>query len=146
MSVILLGWSDEGGDLQLDADNRIVMGHPLVTELLTSLNIDRAPDPGDPVPEGIERFGNWQRSFDPDAIQGSKLWMLRYVRPVERALAFAPIWATEATRWMVSAKRVVSIEHTADRIGFVSIRLTHTIQVDAATRRRFLTEVPYVVV
>ena len=145
MAAILLGWSDEGGDLQIGSDNRIVMGHPIVTELLTSLNIDRAPDPGDPAPEGVERLGNWQRSFDPDAIQGSKLWMLRYVRPIEKALALAPIWAKEATLWMVTTKRVVSIEHESDRIGFAAIRLTHTIQVDAKTRRKFLTEVPYVV-
>jgi phage gp46-like protein len=145
VACILLGWDDgEGGDFQLNDGSQIILGHPLVTELLISLNTDRAPDAGDPAPESIVRRGNWQRSFDPDAHPGSKLWMLRYVRPISRALVLAPLWAEEAYRWMVTTKRVLSITCTAERFGRSSIGMTYDVQIDAKARRRFLTEVPYV--
>jgi phage gp46-like protein len=143
MSVILLGWTEDGGDIRLDDAKHILRGPALMTEFLVSLHTDCAPEAGDPVPEGIVRRGNWQRSFDPNAIKGSKLWMLRYVRPVERARVFAELWSEQACAWMVTTKRVLSVTHTAERKGRESILITHDARIDEKTRRRFATELPY---
>lgn len=144
MAAILLRWTEDGGDLQLDEHRRIVVGHPLATEIFVRLNVDREPMAGDPVPEGVVRRGNWQRAFDPRAVRGSRLWMLPYVRPLARAIALAPGWADEALVDLVTSGRVVSIVNTARQLSSTAIGLEHVVQIDARTRRRFLTEVPYV--
>lgn len=143
MGGILLRWTLDGGEVALSSTNRIATGDPLATKIFASLHTDRAPSPGDPVPEGVVRRGNWQRSFDPNALEGSRLWLLPYVRPVSRALVFAPLWADEAVQWLITRKRVLSITNTARRLGPEAIGIEHLVQIDAATRRRFLTEVPY---
>jgi phage gp46-like protein len=143
MSVILLGWTEDGGDMFLDEAKHILRGPSVMTELFISLHTDCAPDAGDPVPQGVVRRGNWQRSFDANAIKGSKLYLLRYMRPIERALVFGPIWAEQATAWMVTTKRIVSVTHTAERTGREGVRLIHDAQLDAKTRRKFASEFPY---
>jgi phage gp46-like protein len=139
---VLLSWSEEGGDICV-LDGPIVTADSLATELLVHLYTDRAPGTGDPVPEGVVRRGNWQRSFDADACKGSKLWMLPYVRPLSRALALASSWAQEAVEPLVTRKRVRSIVTSAERLGREAIGITLDVRIDADTQRKFRAKVSY---
>lgn len=146
MMAALIRWNNTagGGELVLDAQRRIAQGDPLIADLFVSLHTDAPAAPGDPVPEGVSRPGTWAASFDRAAIKGSKLWMLRHVKPIAKALALAPIFAEEATRWLVTEGRVASVSATAAAVGKLIV-ITIVVVLNSGDAKTWSIDVPYAV-
>jgi phage gp46-like protein len=148
MSALLRFVNPTGGELVVDAaTKRLVEGENLIAELFLSLYTDAPADEGDPVPDGIERHWYWASAFDTNAIRGSKLWILRYVRPVEDALVLAEQWTTDALQHLITRKLVQSISVRTEARGSRSkmILIEITVTLDERTRRTFRLETPYAV-
>lgn len=142
---VALGWSNtDGGDLVFaGAQNLLAEADPLLAEVMLSIHTDSPASPGDPVPEGVESLGYWASAFDPDAIRGSKLWILRYVRPSSRAKVLARRWTEEALSWLVDRGRAADVSVETSLVGLNRIQIDVAIALSEETRKTFRTEVLY---
>jgi phage gp46-like protein len=131
-----------GFDLALDDRNRLLQGDPLVTRMLLSSYTDTPGDVGDPFPEGTNRTEYWALAFDADAQGGSKLWMIPHVKPIAKALAFAPIWAEEAYEHFVTRGEATSVSAEATRLNRL-IKLRTIVTLVSGRAREFELLIPY---
>lgn len=142
MTMLVRYVNPTGGSLAVDQHGRLMQGDPLVAAIFASLYTDAPADEGDPAPRDVIADGYWARAFDARAIRGSKLWMLKYVRPVSRAVVLAEQWANEALAWMVpSIAHGVQTIASTPQAGVVRLDVVVTLSTDQ--RRRFQTDVKY---
>lgn len=141
----ILRFDNETGafELAVDEDGRLVQGEPLVSEMMLALYTDAPADVGDPIPEGVTCLGNVAADFDALAVKGSKLWLLRFTKPVGRALEYAKIWAEDALQYIVERGDLVSVSASASLAGkTIKIRVTVTLP-DGSARTFSLGSVAY---
>lgn len=142
---LALGWSNiDGGDVVFSgSQNLLAEADPLLAEVMLSLHTDAPSEAGDPVPEGVESQGYWAVAFDTSALRGSKLWILRYVRPSSRAKVLARRWTEEALEWLVEKGRAASVTVETSLVGLNRIQIDVAIALSEETRKTFRTEVLY---
>lgn len=104
-------------ELAADEDGRLIQGGPLVSEMMLALYTDAPADVGDPIPDGVVYLGNVAADFDSLAVRGSKLWILRYVKPVAKALEYAKIWTEDALQFLVERGDLQSVAASTALVG-----------------------------
>lgn len=130
-------------ELAADDDGRLIQGDPLVSEMILALYTDAPADVGDPLPDGVEYRGNVAADFDGLAVRGSKLWILRYVKPLAKALEYAKIWAEDALQYIVDRGDLLGVVASASLVGkTIKIRVTATLP-DGTARTFSLAGVAY---
>ncbi len=142
---VIIRWknSEGGGDLVLDANHRVVQGESLIADIFLSLHTDAPADEGDPVPPDVSRSGYWATSFDRNAIKGSKLWIVRYIRPIDRAKLFAEQAVEDALAWLVTRGRLESVSTSASTVGSKAIVIDVVATLTTNARRTFRLDIPY---
>lgn len=142
MTMLLRYVNPTGGSLVVDEHGRLLSGDRLVAAIFASLYTDAPAAEGDPVPPGMRRDGYWARAFDRTAIAGSKLWLVKYVRPVSKAAVLAEQWASDALAWMVpTLAEGVEVVASVPRPRF--IRLDIIVTLSPEQRRRFRVDIDY---
>ena len=130
-------------ELAADDDGRLIQGDPLVSEMMLALYTDAPADVGDPLPADVEYRGNVAADFDGLAVRGSKLWILRYVKPLAKALEYAKIWAEDALQYLVDRGDLLGVVASATLVGkTIKIRVTATLP-DGTARTFSLAGVAY---
>lgn len=115
-------------ELAVDEDGRLIQGESLVSEMMLALYTDAPADVGDPVPPGTTYLGNVAADFDGLTVRGSKLWILRYIRPASKAVEYAKIWTEDALEFLVTRGDLLSVVATASLIGrTIKIRVSATL-------------------
>ena len=143
---MLIGWTEAGkGDICVnDANHVIGTGHPLISEVVTTLFTDAAQEPGDPVPESVPLRGWWGDSYHTttDGSVGSKLWQLPWIRSPSVRELYAVQWAEDAMQWLINTQRVASISATAAHRSVDWLDLRVILRVDKDTAHTLLFSIP----
>ena len=129
MASILRFNNDIGAfEIAVDDDGRLIQGDPLISEMMLALYTDAPADDGDPVPPGVVYRGNVAADFDLLAVRGSKLWILRYVKPASKALEYGRIWAEDALEYIVKRGDLSRVSAPTSLVGrTIRIRISVTL-------------------